>query len=342
MRRTPAVLPRGPLALPCRWRRIASRAAGGAAPCTGAGDGRQRGIGLAELLVAMAVGALLLLMGGVMLVSANTALTAQAGGAAIDDGGRFALDIIGRAVRQAAFVDSEGDGAADAANTPPQLIGRDALALPRSTAGIEGATTDAVNGSDILALRFRGAHGGAVDCAGFSVDAGEDGWSIFHVGRNAAGEGELRCKYRGGGGWGSDAIVDGVDTFQVLYGIDTDEPADGVPNEFVSATVIEQRDADLVLDGSDAAARQRDLQRRTYWKRVAAVRIALLLHGPAVAPMHEPAVFDMFGASYSARYADGDAGVQIDEAPMVAALRLRERRLFASTIVLRNAARGTP
>lgn len=307
----------------------------------------QRGIGLAELLVAAVVGAVLLLMGSVMLVSANTALTAQADGAAIDDGGRFAIDIIGRATRQAAFVDQEGEAAGEGADMPPQVIGRDARSLARASYGIDGTGTDAVNGSDILALRFSGARGGgAVDCAGFGVDPGEDGWSIFHVGRNAAGEGELRCKYRGGGGWGSDAIVDGVDTFQVLYGVDTDVPADGVPNEFVSASVIEARDAALLATGEDDAARQRDLQRRSYWKRVTAVRIALLLHGAGngggLAASRAPAVYDLFGPAYSARFAGDDDGVQIDEALMLASLRLRERRLFATTILLRNAAAVAP
>src|SRR5450830_338347 len=284
----------------------------------------QHGLGLAELLVALAVGSLLLLMGAVMLVSANSAYTAHADGAAIEDGGRLALDLIGRAAR------------------PPQVLGRDALALPRNSPGIDGATADAVNGSDVLALRFRGARGGAVDCAGFEVGQGEDGWSIFHVGRNAAGDGELRCKYRGGAGWGSDAIVDGVDTFQVLYGLDTDVPPDGVPNEFVSASVIEQRDAALVLSGVDDAARQRDLQRRTHWKRVAAVRIALLLHGAGSTGARDPAVFDVFGPGYSARFASEDTGVQIEEAPMPATLRLRERRLFTATILLRNTLGAAP
>ena len=48
------------------------------------------------------------------------------------------------------------------------------------------------------------------------------GWSIFYVAANGDGEAELRCKYRGASGWGADAIVRGVDSFQVLYGVDTD------------------------------------------------------------------------------------------------------------------------
>jgi type IV pilus assembly protein PilW len=306
---------------------------------------RQRGTGLAELLVAAAVAALLLLIGMLMLVSANAAFTAQADGAAIDEGGRFALDVVARATRQAAYVDHEGGplpSAADSANTPLQVFGRDAQSLPRATHAIDGATSDAVNGSDILALRFNGAHGGAVDCAGFTVDAGQDGWSIFHVGRNADGDGELRCKYQGGAGWSSDAIIDGVDTFQVLYGLDTDNPPDGIPNEFVSASVIEQRDGAMAADGADDDEKQRDLQRRSYWKRVAAVRVALLLHGPGPGAERAGLVYDLFGADYSDRFAGDDSGVRIDEAPMGLPLRMRERRLFASTILLRNPAAGAP
>jgi type IV pilus assembly protein PilW len=302
---------------------------------------RQRGLGLPELLVASAIGALLLLMGTVMLVSANSAFTAHADVAAIDDAGRFAVDLVGRAVRQAAFADFERVSADDEANGPPQVLGLDAMTVPRSSPGLDGATADAINGSDVLALRFSGAHGGAVDCGGFAIEPGEDGWSIFHVGRNAAGDGELRCKYRGGSGWGSDAIVDGVDSFQVLYGVDTDEPPDGVPNEYISASALTARDGALDLDGVDESARQRELLRRTLWKRVTAVRIALLLHGGG-GGVRSAAVYDLFGASYSAHFSAADAGVHIDEAPMIAALRQRERRLFSASIMLRNGARSVP
>lgn len=302
---------------------------------------RQCGLGLAELLVANAIGALLLLLATVMLVAANSAFSAHADGAAIDDAGRFAVDLVGRAVRQAAFADVERDAADDAANGPPQVLGLDAMTIPRATAGLDGAAAGAVNGSDVLAVRFSGAHGGAVDCGGFAVGPGEDGWSIFHVARNASGESELRCKYHGNAGWGSDAIVDGVDSFQVLYGIDTDEPPDGVPNEYVRASVIEARDGALALQGVDEAARQRDLLRRTLWKRVAAVRVGLLLHGAGAGAARSAAEYDLFGASYSATFAAADAGVHVREAAMSAALRQRERRMFAASTMLRNHAAGS-
>ncbi|WP_426111680.1 PilW family protein [Massilia sp. PWRC2] len=310
---------------------------------------RQRGIGLAELVIAMAVSAALLLLGDLLLLSANAAWTAEADGAAIDAAGRFALDSINSAIGQAGYIEWEGDGgpagpavAADTCCLPPALTGRDALTLPRASSGTDGALPDAVNGSDILAVRFDGARGGgAVNCAGFGVDAGADGWSIFYIGRNGAGDGELRCKYRGASGWGADAIVDGVDAFQVLYGIDSDLPPDGVPNEFVNASVIDARDAALALAGGDAAARLRDLQRRTHWKQVVAVRIALLLHGAAAAaPANR--VFDLFGASYSARFGAADTGVRIDEAALPSSLHRRQRRLWTATFALRNAASVAP
>ena len=223
---------------------------------------RQRGATLAELIVAAAVGMLVMLMAGALLVSANAAYVGQVEAAAVDDSGRYALEIITRAARQAAFVNWErGEAGADRATAPPSIGGLDARSLSRATEGIDSPLADAVNGSDVLALRYGGAADGSViSCAGFAVDEADDGWSIFYVGRNAGGDAELRCKYRGKNSWGADAIIGGVDTFQVLYGLDTDSPADGVANEFVSAAVIDERDAALVLAAAEPLARQRELQ----------------------------------------------------------------------------------
>jgi prepilin-type N-terminal cleavage/methylation domain-containing protein len=49
---------------------------------------RQHGFGMAELLVAMTVGLLVLLLAGALLVSSNRAWLAQAEAAGVEDGGR--------------------------------------------------------------------------------------------------------------------------------------------------------------------------------------------------------------------------------------------------------------
>jgi type IV pilus assembly protein PilW len=306
---------------------------------------RQGGATIAELMVASAIGMIAMLMAAGLLMSANAAYIAQVEASALDDSGRFALEIITRAVRQAAFVDWERDAAGPDGGTPAHIGGLDARALSRAPEGISDPLTDAVNGSDVLAVRYAGAgareggDGSAVNCAGFGVSAQEEGWSIFYVGRSARGETELRCKYRGKTSWGADAVIGGVDGFQVLYGIDTDDPTDGVANEYVSAGEVEARDGALVLSGATAAERERERGLRTHWKRVAGVRVALLLHGaPGSRPDAGPVVFDLFGRDYSDGAGAGDTGVRLDEASLPEKLQRRERRIFATTVLLRNAA----
>jgi type IV pilus assembly protein PilW len=305
---------------------------------------RQHGATIAELMVALAVGMLAMLMAAGLLASANAGYVAQVEAAAVDDSGRYALELITRSARQAAFLNWErAEAALDQAAAPARIGGLDARTLSRDADGISAPLADAVNGSDVLAVRFAGAgagpggDGSVTSCAGFGVGAQEDGWSIFYVGRNAAGEGELRCKYRGKSSWGADAIIGGVDTFQVLYGLDTDVPADGVANQYVSAGVLEELDAALVLSGADPVAREREQRRRTHWKRVTSIRVALVVHGARPAPSGaEPQVFDLFGRPYSEAFGAADIGVRLPEQQMPAALRQRERKMFSSSVLLRN------
>jgi type IV pilus assembly protein PilW len=161
------------------------------------------------------------------------------------------------------------------------------------------------------------------------VAADEEGWSIFYVAKNASGDPELRCKYHGASNWSADAVVGGVDSFQVLYGLDTDTPRDGVANRYVNADAI--RALDLPLAALPPAERNR----QTHWKRVVSVRVGLLLHG-ARPTRHDAAngEFQLFGPTHASDAADADAGTVVREATMADALRRRERRLFSMTVAL--------
>jgi type IV pilus assembly protein PilW len=78
------------------------------------------------------------------------------------------------------------------------------------------------------------------------------------------------------------------------------------------------------------------LQERTHWKRVLAVRVALVLHGARPSYLHrETQVYDLFGATYSDARSGDDAGTRLPEDALAPALRLRERRQFATTVRLR-------
>lgn len=299
---------------------------------------RQRGMTLPELLVAMTLGLGVLLGAASLFIWANRAFAAQVETAAMDDAGRYALEAIARAVRQSAAADWEGSSARDPA-APAPLAGFDARSVSHGGFAIDNPLLDAVNGSDVLAVRFPGTgappngDGTTLDCAGFSAHRNEEGWSVFYVARNAQGDTELRCKYRGASAWSSDAVVGAVDGFQVLYGLDGD--ADGAPERYVNASALAGLDAALVLAGATESERAADLRRRTHWKQVASVRVALLLHGPAsrIETARE-AIYDLFGSDYGELAGAGDAGTRLLEAALAGGAAPRYRKVFGTTIAL--------
>ena len=300
---------------------------------------RQRGMTMAELLVAMTVGLGVLLAAGSLFVWSTRAFAAQVETAAMDEAGRYALDVMARAVRQSAFVDWERDSGGPDAAAPARIAGLDARRLPQAGFAIDNAIAGAVHGSDVLALRYPGTgtppggDGTTLDCAGFSVHRDEEGWSIFYVARNAQGDAELRCKYRGASNWSADAVVGAVDSFQVLYGLDLD--ADGAPERYVNASTLTALDAGLVLLGATAAERDADLRRRTHWKKLASVRVALLLHGaPSRLEGAGSASYDLFGPEYGDLAGFADAGTRLFESALSGRAPPRQRKLFATTIAL--------
>ncbi|MGI4717611.1 MAG: PilW family protein [Janthinobacterium lividum] len=311
---------------------------------------RQAGMTMAELLVAMTLGLGVLLAAGSLFIWANRAFAAQLETAAMDDAGRYALEVIARAVRQSAHADWERSGSGPDPAAPAAIAGLDAHSVPRTGFGIDGANPGAVNGSDVLALRFPGSgappggDGGTLDCAGFGVHRDKEGWSIFYVARNAQGEAELRCKYRGASNWSADAVVGAVDSFQVLYGLDLDQ--DGVPERYLNASALATLDAALAPSGATAAEREADLRRRTHWKKVASVRVALLLHGPVSRlDSARTLVHDLFGPDYGELAGEDDAGTRLAETALLGATVRgarqgnggnlpRYRKVFATTVAL--------
>lgn len=283
---------------------------------------------MVELLVALLLGLLIALMSGGLLLAASTGYRHHSESSWLSDSGQFALEVLAQSLRQAGYQDWDRAGAPVAADAA--IIGLDARSLSREADGVNDPLPAVDGFSDVLAVRFAGSgHGGNGDgsmlnCAGFGVATPDDksalGWSIFYVALDATGEPELRCKYRGAHGWGSDAIARGVESFQVLYGVDTDAVADGVPNAYLNAAAINALGA-------------------AYWQRVRSVRVALLLRGgQGSMPDSPPARFDLFGRAYTNAFSGADPGVLIDEAQMPLALQHRARQVFSATVMLRNRA----
>ena len=291
---------------------------------------RQSGFSLAEIMVASTVGLLLTLVATTMLLAANASYLNTGASTRVDDSGRFALAILAQSIHQAGYHDDAGNasgGPGMPVIEPAAITGLDAANLPAHGASIDHPLPPEANGSDVLLIHFTGsADGATVNCAGFD-ETGEHAWSIFYVAKADDGEAELRCKYKGASSWASDAVVRGVDSFQVLYGIDTDTPRDGIANQYLTASTIAALDGDIDPAGATAEERDRDRAQKSNWRRVVAVRVALLLHGE-------------FGSrppgSLLQRYELFEGEPAVDEAMMPAPLQRRVRRVFTATYAVRN------
>jgi type IV pilus assembly protein PilW len=312
---------------------------------------QQRGVTLVELMISITLGLIVVMAATALLLSSKTGYAAQDDESRTNDTGRYAIESVARAVRQAAYVNWDRSEAPFVV-TPgmsANIAGLDARRVHKDTYGIDSPVTDAVNGSDVLAVRYFGAGSGQGDgtmtnCAGFSVAAPANtdtadesrGWSIFYVANGSSGEPQLYCKYRGDKDWATDAIARGVESFQVLYGVDTD--GDGMPNRLISATEVDALDAMSIPQGAGAAEKNA----HTHWKKIVTVKIALLVRGESnVRSGGEAQVYDLFGKDYSDAHAGADKGVHFSEGDFSKAVRNRSRHIYSMTIQLRNQPSGS-
>lgn len=268
--------------------------------------GHQRGLTLVELMVSVALALLVTLAALAALLTSRQSGTAVEQTAALRDNARLGTELVRRIALQAGFEslasntatregaakwDPAADPAADVEGFDNALVPPDGdpteVTHGSRSSGCGGATdTSCVNGSDVLVVRFQGvSHGGAADgsainCAGQPVaDAATHGdrpTSVFHVRRSPAGEPALMCSFTDGAGDVQHrALIEGVEVFQVLYGVDGVTPG-AAPGGGASAPTLVQRylRADqMVVPGNPAGT-------RANWRRVRAIRIGMILRGP--------------------------------------------------------------
>ena len=326
---------------------------------------QQSGLTLLELLVALGLGLIVVIIAAAALTMGQQGYRAVDATTALRDRERFATDLISRVIVQAGYQDfgtanvALRSTATALGNDPePDIFGwnnavyklPDDLLLSTSTKittgnrpGDCGSVTDTscLNGSDVLLVRFQGvssASGGAaadntmINCAGqgeaglVTGDLNERAISMFHVARGTNGEPSLYCSYYTGGAWVSPApMIEGVETFQVLFG------TDGVTAATVPSTAAGTQDSvaerwlradQLTVAGNASATREN-------WRRVRAVRVGMVLRAPAgSAQQSTTATFAPLGALYASSL---DVGTNLSVA---ADRRLRLASTF--TVHLRN------
>lgn len=202
--------------------------------------------------------------------------------------------------------------------------------------------TSCKNGSDVLAIRYQGVNSPTnaakpdntmINCMGqgeaglTNGELNDRALSIFHVTRGTNGEPSLSCSYYNfdTGAWAGPApMIEGVESFQILFGTDGVSPTLAPSATAVQDTVAERwlRADQLTVAGNDAATREN-------WRRVRAVRVGLVMRGPTgSAQQATTATFTPLGSMYVS--AD-DSGSSL---PVAADGRLRLQSAF--TVHLRN------
>ena len=271
---------------------------------------------LIELLVALGLGLMVVVIAGAALLLGRQGYDAVDSSTQLRDRQRLAIDLITRTIVQTGFEDFGAATPTFRANADTTLLEPDIFGwnnaiytppgdlLVSSTVNIvngnrpskcaSGSGTSCINGSDILVVRYQGMtdptsptkpDSTILNCGGWGErglttnDLNERGASIFHVAQGADGEPSLYCAYydHADGKWvASTPLIEGVESFQVLYGTDrvtpttapvTDDPAqDSIAERWLRAD-------QLFVTGNAAATRNN-------WRRVRAVRVGLVLRGP--------------------------------------------------------------
>lgn len=258
----------------------------------------QRGMTLLELMVAMVLGLLITLAAAAALLVSRQGFFAVDAASQLRDNARFAQDMVQRIGVQAGFKNvffMKGGGVSSAGlngNPEPHIFGLNDKKRSSADAwngGSSWGSGDTGKNSDILVLRAQvstaneasvSSDGTMINCLGVAPTAiptnRDDRFiSILHVDAGSDGEPALMCTYEvSGGGFESQPLVQGVENFQVLYGVDGVVPGtapslatDSVPDKYLRAD-------QLTVAGNDAA---------TYanWRRVRSLRIGMVLRSSA-------------------------------------------------------------
>lgn len=258
------------------------------------GSGRGQGFTLVELMVALAVGGLL--MAGVLRIfqSNKQSYRLQDSLSRVQENARFATELLRSKVRQAGYKSGERVVHEETEEIvfPPLvragLTGEETPALVYSlgdltfaagqvVAGTDNnadSSDDVLDGSDTLAVRYQGALGGAVrDCVGNPIAVRALQIDLYYINERDMA---LHCASCGpvcqtGQPAVDQAVIDGVESLQIRYGVVTD------------SAVLGARDArsDCYLDASNPVTTQvSDCVSGVNFTQVAGVRLGLLLHTP--------------------------------------------------------------
>ncbi len=267
-----------------------------------------RGVTLLELMIAMAIGLVLLLVVLAMYSSSRQSFRLQDGLGRVQEDGRIAMQLIAEEVRQAGF-------RAAVWNHP--RIGY---------APITSASSNGTSGADdVLQLMYMDHENcNGVANTDFDPETGEVMADYKRITFLVSDDDELlmNCDYGANpqsltSEYSNRVVANGVESFQVLYGVDTDFPPDFSINAWTTRDSIEP--AATICIQSQFLCEAVGLLDEVPNGVPTALRIGLLLASPEVVGGNSsPAQFDVLDVTVNAP----------DDQ--------RLRKVFTSTITLRN------
>ncbi len=222
-----------------------------------------KGVNLIELTIAMAIGSIILLGVTSVYTSGKKAANVQNGLSRVQESGRFVMEFLSRDIRMAGYPQGSGPLAFNSVTT----------------------TEGAVGTPDQITLQYNKQLPTSTDCNGNVVDPIVNKYNIK---LNASSIPSLYCN--------DIELIEGVDSLQVLYGLDTDNIPDGIANSYITAEDITGR-----------------------WARVVSVRLAVLTNSVTEsANAKTKASYNVLGSTING-FNDN-----------------KVRRVFNTTIMLRN------
>lgn len=267
----------------------------------------QHGFSLIELMVAMALGMVLTLAIGQVFMSSRYTNTSTDESARMQENARFALQLIERELRMAGYLKN--------GSTATYSVAAPALATTESTG---------LNSSDAITVRYFGSASDAagntadntvINCIGEAAALNQAVVDRFYIAAGSNGEPSLFCDSIRP----SDAtvtttteLINGIESMQILCGEDTN--ADMTADRYLACS-----DASLTIGN------------------VIAVKVSLLMRSSRdTQESVDTRKFNHFGQGYAPGDVapGGDTGAVFNAAG--AALDLRSRRLFPTTVTLRN------
>lgn len=270
--------------------------------------GYQKGLTLVELMVTLVISLLIVIAASSFFLGSGKTRDAQEAASTLQDNARYATDLITKNIQQAGYQNYIWSAAGGSflreiyppIDGEPDIRGYNNSATGSSTDnGSHNRSTGRVNNSDTLILRFQGsgsgtADGSMIDCRGepqaATTGTNDRAYSIFEVSRpSATAEPELSCK---SGTWSggtltfqSEVIVRGVESLQVMYGIDT--TTDTFVDQWLTAQEVDAL-------ATPAAAKDK-------WALVRTVRVGMVLRSPmaVTAPSSATSTLSPLGVNFT-------------------------------------------